>query len=450
MHSRGKTHLPLSSKNDLEKNMKVLKNSQKDNIVGLEIEVSQDTLEKAFDNAFKKVVKHAKIAGFRKGKVPRSLFEKEYGKEHIVKEGIPEAVNIAYLKAIQELNLQIIDYPKDVKIEEYKENHPLLFSCNVEVQPEVKLGKYKGLKATKEPESAAEEALRAELEKLRDQYAEFQTATRACQENDIIRLHIDASIDGEPLTLWTRQNAAIKLGNSNFGAEFDKELMGLAAEATKEFTITYTDDFATPEVQGKAVAFKTTLVEVREKNLPEMNDELAKKVSQGKQETVDALKESIRVRLNAKAKEDSEIKLKTDLIDQVVEDSQCIVPEVLVKQDIDQKISEYRENMKRSGFTLEQYIGMTGQNMEEFRAGLKADSEKQVKTELVLNALAKELNIKYTEEDLIEEYKKLLPEDKRENVLKYFKSINQAGFENMLRQRKTIDFLVENAKITEK
>ena len=170
--------------------MKVLKNKQDGFTVALEIEVSPETMEYAFDQTFKRISKTVKIPGYRNGKVTRSVFENHYGKSPIIQDGLSDAVNIAYSKAIDSLKLEIVDFPKNIKIGEYKENEPLTFTCEVDVRPEVKLGKYTGIKAKKEPETAGPEKLAEEMEKLRENFVDFAVTENPAKMDDIVSVHV--------------------------------------------------------------------------------------------------------------------------------------------------------------------------------------------------------------------------------------------------------------------
>lgn len=431
--------------------MKILKNTRKGNTVSLEIEVSTEAISQALDRAFKKIVKKAKLPGFRPGKIPRDIFEKNYGKDSLVQEGLSDAVNVSYSEAIQDLKLDVIDYPKNVKIGEFKENEPVSFTCEVDVEPEVKLGKYKGLKVEQLPETASEEQVNDYVKKLQESVSGFAEADRAAQSDDIVRLHINAQIDGAVYDTWSRKNMGVKLGLGNFGEDFDHAIEGLAKGKSKQFSVTYSDDFAQKEVSGKTVDFDVEIVEVREKTLPELNDDFAIKASQNKFKTFEALKADIVEKLNDEQKCHSENSLKSAIIEQAVNNAKMDIPDIMIERETEQEKSQYEQSLKKSGVTIKQYLGMAGQSEDSFNTQLKDVATKRVQSELVLTAISVEEKIEATDKDLKEEIQKLVPSAKTdEEIAKYLERVNNTGFRDLIINRKTMDFLLDNAKITKK
>jgi len=428
--------------------MKVLKNKRKGNTVSLEIETSTDIINDAFEQAFKKLVKQSKVPGFRKGKAPRTTFEKHYGKSVIVQEGLPNAVNQAYFKAVQELELDVVDYPKNVDIGEYKENEPLVFTCEVDVRPTVKVGKYKGLKVTQDPATVDAEKVNEQIKQLQENAAAYNEVDRPSQDEDIVRLNIKATLDGNVFDQWTRENMGVKIGLKNFGEDFDKEIIGLSKDEEKSFTVNYADDFSESQVAGKEVSFEIKLIETREKALPELNDEFAKKVS--KFETYDEFKKDLEDNLSKDIKEKSESKLKSDLIDLVIEDSKMDVPEGMINHEIENDLRYYEQTLSRSGGTLATYLQMMGQSEEEFKVQLREGALKRIQSELVIEEISKKETIEASDDDLKDEVRKMLPNLKDEKEIEeHLEKINNDGLKKMIIQRKTVDFIVSNAKIKE-
>ena len=273
---------------------KVIKNKKKGFTVSLEIEVSQETIERALEQTFKRVSKSARIPGFRKGKAPRNVFEKHYGKGVLLKDGISDAVNMGYAQAIQTLSLDVVDYPKNVEIGEYKENEPLIFKCDVDVKPDIKLGKYKGVKVSKDPDSVTDEQLNEQVKTLQDNAAEYEHSEEASSDGDMLTINISASVQGTHIDLWTKENMTLKIGLKNFGEDVDKEVIGLKPSETKSFEVTYPEDYAKEDVAGKLVSFSVTVVDVRKKQLPPLDDAFAEKVSNKKHSTFTDFKESLK------------------------------------------------------------------------------------------------------------------------------------------------------------
>lgn len=428
---------------------KVIKNKKKGFTVSLEIEVSQETIERALEQTFTRVSKSARIPGFRKGKAPRNVFEKHYGKGVLLKDGISDAVNMGYAQAIQTLSLDVVDYPKNVEIGEYKENEPLIFKCDVDVKPDVKLGKYKGVKVSKDPDSATDEQLNEQVKTLQDNAAEYEHSEEASSDGDMLTINISASEQGTPIDLWTKENMTLKIGLKNFGEDVDKELIGIKPSETKSFEVTYPEDYAKEDVAGKLVSFSVTVVDVRKKQLPPLDDAFAEKVSNKKHSTFTDFKESLKTELDARAKSASEEKLRVELLDKIAEDSKMDIPNGMIESEIDNDIRQYEQQIRQSGGNLQQYLNLIGQSDQQFREQLRPNAEKRVKSTLVLDAIIEKESIAVSDEEIKEEVKKLLPHaDTEEKINQEMSRLNLDGFKKMLRQRKAVTFIVENAKIS--
>jgi trigger factor len=430
---------------------KVLKNKKKGYTVSLEIEISPETINTALDATFKRLSKSAKVPGFRKGKVPRNIFEKHYGKGVLIQEGLSDAVNMSYGEAIRDLDLQVVDYPKNVEIGEYADNKPVKFTCEVDVKPDVKLGKYKGLKVSKDPSEATEEQINQNIEQLQENFADFKESEEKSETDDMVTLAIKATQDGTEIEQWTKDAMTIKLGLKNFGEDFDNEIEGLKLNDEKSFNITFPEDYAKTEVAGKEVAFEVKVTEVRKKALPELDDAFAEKVSNGQIKTYKELKEDMVKRLNEQAEKNSEEKFRGDLIDLAADDAKVEIPASMVESEIDNDVRQYEQQITRSGGNLEQYLGLIGQSPEQFREQLRENAEKRVRAELVLTAIVEKEKIQVSDDDIKAEIKTLLPSaDTDEKVEEEMKKINLEGFRQMLKQRKAVDVLIDNAKIAKK
>ncbi len=381
--------------------MKILKNEQRGNSVTLEIEASVASLNAALDSAFQKVVKSAKIPGFRKGKIPRSLFEKHYGEEPIIREAITDVVNNLYSRAVQELELEVIDYPRELKVAEYKALEPLVFSCEVDVLPTVSLGTYKGLGIQKATQTVNDDAVQKRISELQEQYGEFQVVDQPAKEKDIVTCDIKATINGEVYERWTRENTGLELGRANFGQDFDAQVLNQAKGTQLNFVIDYPEASSNPEVAGKTVHFEVEVKEVRAKVLPELNSEFVEKISKFK--TVEEFTQNLRQELQAQLDRESEDQFYNSLIDEVFKTVSVDIHPKLVEREIDRMISELEAELKRSGIPLDRYLMFTQKTKESLRNDYIEAAQRKVKTELVLDAIAKAENIQLQEEDLINE-----------------------------------------------
>ena len=431
--------------------MKVKNSKRKGDTISLEIETSAEAIKESLDISFKQLVKSAKVPGFRQGKVPRKIFENHYGKEVILKEGLTEAVNTAYTQAVEELELEVIDYPENIKIGEYKEEQPVSFTCEVKVRPEVKVGKYKGIKVTKEPDQVEDKVVDDHINQLRESAAEFEPTENAIQEGDIVRLNVEATCEGESVEAWTRQNMGLKVGIANFGEEFDKQVVGLKNTDKKEITVSYDAEFQKEDVAGKSVKFSVEVLEVRGKNLPELDDEFAKKVTQNQVDNYKTFKEELIEKLSTELKKKSEEALKSDLIKAIVENTKIEIPEVMVQNEIKYDVDQLTRTLQSSNTSIDKYLELTNQTQEQFQSTLKENATRRLQSELVLDTIAKDEKIEASEEDMKNEIKKLVPTAKTdEDVEKELSRVNQKGLKKMIKRTKTVDFLIENAKIESK
>jgi trigger factor len=427
--------------------MRVLSSKRKGHTVSLEIEESTDNIEDAFTKAFKRLVKSSKIPGFRQGKAPRHVFEKHYGKKSIVNEAILDIVNDAYRNAIDELSLKVIDYPKNMDISEYQENAPLSFKCDVDVVPEVKLGKYKSLKVKKESADVSSDLVEQEINMLLEKYAEYKEVDRPAQDDDILRCNIKATFDDTVYAPWTRNNTAVRIGVGAHGKDFDTQLVGAEKGKTAKFEVSYEADHKLTDVAGKTVSFEIDIEGISEKQLPELDDAFAAKISEFK--TATELREKIKTSMEEESVRKSEEKLKVDLLDIVVENIKVDVPEAMVTREIDNSIKHLESQVKQSGSSLENYLSMTGKSMDALRTDVGKDAEKRVKSDLALDAIAEKETITAETTDIEEEIGKWnMPEYKSVSDLEKDPRVDLENIKSIIRKRKTYDYLIDNAKIS--
>ncbi len=429
--------------------MKVIKSQRKENTVYLEIEIPHDTLEESFNSAFKKVVKKAKVSGFRPGKVPRNIFEKHYGKAPIIQEGISLAMNQCYLEAIKTEDLQVVDYPQNINTDEYKENEPVRFTCEVTVKPLVKLSKYKGLKLTQDKAESIEDRIEEKLQQLREQMASYETVTRAIVKEDIIRVNMKASTEGQSIESWTRDNMAVKVGSSQLGEGFDTEVVGMKTDDKKSISLAYEDSFSNKEVAGKTIDMEFKVMEVREKILPDLDDKFANKVSEC--QTIVALRDKIKDQINEQYQKESDEKLKSSLMELMIEKTKVELPEAMIKNEVKYDLQYYQDQLKKSGGTMESYLKIMGKSQEEFEEELKEGAKKRVMGELILDEIAKQEKIAVSQSEKREKVQELLPNLKTDaEIDAHMQKIDLNGFNAMLVKQKTMDFLIQNAKIEQK
>ena len=429
--------------------MKVLKSKRTKNTYNLEIEASIETIEIGLTKTFKQYVKTAKIPGFRKGKAPRSVFEKHYGKEILLKDGLTEAVNIAYLKALDELNLEVIDYPKNLKVSEYKENAPLSFTCDVDVRPEIKVSKYKGVKVEKESTEISEELINAQIKQIQNSATEYEVVDRKVEKEDLLKVTVKATIEGTEFSKWTKENVGVGVGSSIFSEKFDENLVGKEKDKELSFSVEYDKDYYLKDVAGKKVDFLATITEVKGKKVPELTDELVAKSSPFK--TVEELKTNIKTSLETQRNKEVDEKLRKDIIESITEKNPVDVPEAMINSEIEKDKLYYNNSLKQSGSNLDAYLKIIKQTEGEFTTQLKETAKARLSQEMILDSISKQEKIVASEEDINAEVKTLKPEaDTQEKIDQEKKKLNINGLKQMIIQRKTFEFLIDHAKITTK
>lgn len=429
----------------------VIENKRKGHVVSLKIKVMQDEIDASMDIAFKRLVKKAKVQGFRQGKVPRNIFEKQYGKGVIIQEAIPDLVNDAYSQAISSLDLKVVDQPKDVDVPEYKDDGDFTFSCKVDVEPEVKLGKYKGLKVIRKSTEVDQEAVDTQLRQIQESYADFQETDGAAEEESVVLTNVKASVDGAAIEDWTRDNVGVRIGAGYFGPDVDKEIVGLSKGDKKSFSATYADDYPTKEAAGKTVEFDIEVAEVRAKKFPELNDAFAEKASQGQHKTMDDLTNNLKEELSGRLKQESEQDLNGQLMDLVVDNMKVEVPNGMVEREIDFALQQMMNQLRQSNLDMNQYLQAIGKKPEDLREDYREGAEKRVKSELALDAIAIKEKMDVNDEDLEAEIQKWnMPEFKSlEEVKAKGQGFDLENLRRMVKRQKTVAFILENAKIKE-
>ncbi|MCP4050730.1 MAG: trigger factor [bacterium] len=429
--------------------MKILKSKRKANTYSLEIEESHDVMNDAVMEAFKKLSKSAKIPGFRKGKVTLKIFESHYGKDILIQEALMDIVNNAYIEAIKELDIPVIDQPKNFDLKEYKEDSPICFSCEVDVKPEVKLGKYKGIKADRPSDVINDTKVENAVNQVLEQRSSYELIDRECQKDDIARCSIEAKIDDTVYEQWTGNNIGLKIGANSFGDEVDIQITGMKKDEIKSFSIKYPADFHNKEVADKEVNFKVTVEELREKKLPELTDELVASLSKFK--TIDEFKADIRTNLETEATKQSDEQMKSSILEKISANASVDIQQVLIDREIDFNIRQLENSLTQSNFTLDKYLEIIKKDKNQLRDEYTEPAVKRLKIDLILEAVSKKENLQVTDDQIDEEIKKLdLPDiNTDEQIASYKQSSDLENLRFSLTQQKTLNFLVENSKINQ-
>lgn len=411
----------------------------------LTITVPAERFETALDQAFKKVVKDVNIPGFRKGKVPRPIFEQRFGVESLYQDAIDIVLPSAYSEAVEQTDIFPVDQPS-IDIDEIERGKDLVFVCEVTVKPEVKLGDYKGLEVDVEEEEVTEEHVTYELEALQESHAELVVKEEGTvEEGDTAVIDFEGFIGDEPFEGGKGENHPLEIGSGQFIPGFEEELIGKETGET-EVNVTFPEDYHAKELAGKEATFKVTIHEIKEKELPALDDEFAKDVDE-EVESLEALKEKKREELLNERKQAAENKKREQLIEQVTENAEIDIPEAMVQTELDQMLNEFEQRLQMQGMNLETYFQFSGQTEEQLKEQMSTDAQLRVKTNLVLEAVLEAENIEVEEADIEAELENMasmynLEKDQIIGML--------GGNTNLLKEdlkiKKAIDFIVDESK----
>ncbi len=351
----------------------------------LTFEVSAEEFDKALDQAFKKVVKDVQLPGFRKGRIPRGLFEKRFGVESLYQDAVDIVLPEAYTKAIDEADIFPIDQPS-VDIEQIEKGKTLIFKAEVEVKPEVTLGDYKGLEVEEESVEVTDEDVEKELESLREQHAELIVKEDGeVKEGDTVVIDFEGFTDGEAFEGGKGENHNLEIGSGQFIPGFEEQLVGKKSGEETEVEVTFPEEYHSEELAGKEATFKVTIHEIKTKELPELDDEFAKDVDD-EVETLEALKAKKKEQLTEQKKQAADTAKREKLIEQASEKVEVEIPEVMVENELDQMLSEFEQRLQMQGMTLEMYSQFSGQDEDALKEQMKEDAAKRVKTSLTLRS----------------------------------------------------------------
>ncbi|WP_349408059.1 trigger factor [Pseudalkalibacillus sp. SCS-8] len=414
----------------------------------LTIDVDAERVDEALDQAFKKVVKKVNVPGFRKGKVPRSMFEKRFGVEALYQDALDILLPTAYSQAVEETGIEPVDQP-DVDIEQMEKGKNLIFKATVTVKPEVKLGDYKGLEVEKQDTEVTDEDVQNELTEMQKKHAELTVKEEGKVENgDTVVIDFAGYVDGEAFEGGTAENYSLEIGSGSFIPGFEEQLEGEEAGAEKDVVVTFPEEYHAEELAGKEATFKVKIHEIKQLELPELDDEFAKDANE-EVETLDELKAKIRERLETEKKTQAENDMKDQLVQKATENAEIDVPEAMVTSELDRMMKEFDQRLQMQGMNLDMYYQFSGTSEDQLKEQMKEDAEKRVRTNLTLEAIAETENIEVSEEEVEEEITKMaemyqMETDKMKQMLAM-----QGGpdlLKGDLKVRKAIDFLVENSK----
>lgn len=425
--------------------MKIEMTNKETNVVVLKVEVPQEQVEQAIAKAYVNTRKDYSLPGFRKGKVPRNILEKRFGIEIFYEEAANILVQDTYPKVIEEQKLDPVDHP-DITVDQLDSEQPFVYTATVTVRPELKLGKYKGLKIAKEEKSVSDEDVEAEITALQNSKARLIAldADGVAAQNDQVIIDFIGRLDGVEFEGGTGTNYPLALGSGSFVPGFEEQLIGAKQGETVLVKLTMPQEYHSEELAGKDVEFEVSIKEIKRKALPALDDDFAKEV--GDYETLAALKDFIKERLEDRARQEADDKLRNDVLEAVREQAEVDIPEVMIENETDAMLRQMENRFAQQGLKFEDFLSYSGKTLDDIKAEMRPGAEKNVKTELLLDTVSKVENISVEEAELAKEIAQLAEAYGQEE-----KAVRSAlekngqleAIEQVVRHRKTLDFLTD-------
>ena len=417
------------------------------NLVKIEVKVEAEKFDAALKKAYNKNKAHFNVQGFRKGKVPMAMVKKFYGIEVLYDDAVNFSIDETYGKALAENDIKPVDYPK-IDIVQIGEGKDLIYTAEVTVYPEVKLGDYKGLEVKKNTYDVTEEEVQKQLESIQEKNARVEIkAEGTVEKGDIAVIDFKGFIDGEAFEGGEGTDYSLEIGSGSFIDTFEDQLVGLKAGENKEVKVTFPEGYGKEELNGKPATFEVTVKEIKVKELPALDDEFAKEVSEF--DTLAELKEDIKKKAEEHNAQKADREFENDVISAAVESATIDLPEVMVEKEIDAMIGDLENRLRYQGLTLDQYMEFTGSSIEKMRDYMKENADKKVRADLVLDAIAKAENIEATEEEIKEkalELAKMYSATEHEKMADMLVNTQGTMLSRDIVVAKTVKLLTDNVK----
>lgn len=418
------------------------------NMAKLTIEVSAEELEKALESAYQKNKNKISVPGFRKGKVPRKMIEQMYGAAIFYEDAANELIPGAYEKALEECEEEIASSPK-IDVTQIEKGKPFIFTAEVALKPEVKLGKYKGVKVDKIDVEVTDADVDAEINKEREKNARNITVEdRAVKDGDITTLDFEGFVDGVAFDGGKGENYPLTIGSGAFIPGFEEQLVGAEIGKEVEVKVTFPEDYQAENLKGKDAVFKCTVKEIKEKQLPELDDEFAGEVSEF--DTLAEYKEDVKKTLTEKKQKDAKNAKENAAVDAAVAVCEMEIPEAMLETQQKQMLDEFAQRISMQGLTMEQYFQFTGSSYQQMFEQVKPQAEERIKARLVLEAIAKAENLEATEEEYEKELQNMadIYQMELDKVKELLGDREKKNIMQDLAVRKAAEFVADNAKET--
>ncbi len=426
-------------------NCKVEK-TKNENEVKLEITVEAEKFDEAIKKVYFKSAKYFNIPGFRKGKAPMNIVEKYYGKEIFYEDAFNEIAGEALDEAVEENKLEAVSRP-DIEVKQIEKGKELIFTAVIQTKPEAELGKYKGIEIKKVEYNVTDEDINHELEHMQEHNSRLVTIeNRPVEKGDIATIDFEGFVDGKAFEGGKAEGHDLEIGSNTFIPGFEDQVIGMKIDEEKDINVKFPDEYFSKDLAGKDATFKVKVHEIKKKELPKLDDEFAKDVSEF--DTLKELKEDIKNKKQKQNEEKAKYETQDAVIDALCENIKVNIPSGMIEMEIDNMIKDIEQRLSYQGLKLEQYLQMMGKTNEDMRKEYEPQAIKAIKSRLALEAVIKAEKIEATDKELKEKMKEMAKSYGKENDEEFLKN---ESVNNYIKQgielEKAIDFLVENAKI---
>ncbi|MBN7275193.1 trigger factor [Ligilactobacillus pobuzihii] len=413
----------------------------------LTFEIQPDKIKEGLDTAFNRVKKSLNVPGFRKGKVPRQIFNKMFGEESLYQDALNAILPEEYSKAVQESEIKPVDQP-EVNVESMDKDSAWVLSAKVTVEPEVELGQYKDLEVTPHPTRVLKADVEKALEDKRQQQAELVLKEdEPAAKGDTVVIDYEGSVDGVPFDGGKADNQSLELGSNQFIPGFEDQLIGHKSGEDVSVKVTFPEDYQAADLAGKEAVFATKIHEVKEKELPELDDEFAKDVDEDV-DTLEELKAKIKEDLKSKKVSEAKSAIEDEAIGYAVDNAKIgEIPDAMIEEDIHRQMDQFMSGMQQQGISADMYYQLTGSSEEDLHKRFEEGAEKRVKTNLVLEAIVKSEDVKASDEEISSEIKDLAGQyGLDENAVR--SALSDDMLQHDIAIRKVVDEIADSAKQT--
>lgn len=374
------------------------------NMAKLTIEVPAEELEKAIEGAYQKNKKSIVLPGFRKGKAPRKMVERMYGKGVFLEDAANDLIPQAYSKALEECDLEIVSYP-DIDVTQIEAGKPFIFTAEVALKPDIVLGEYKGVEVAKPDDEVKDDEIQAELFRQQEQNSRLVAVEdRAAENGDIVTIDYEGFVDGVSFAGGKATDYPLTLGSGAFIPGFEEQLVGVRAEEDVELHVTFPDNYGNAELEGKDAVFKCTVHKVEHKELPELDDEFAQDVSEF--DTLEEYKADIRKNLAEEKEAEGKRKKGNEALKKIVENSQIDIPDAMLETQKNQQMDDFNRRLQMQGMLMDQYLRMAQMTMQQLEEQMKERAQESIQNRLVLEKIVEVENIQPTQEQVDDEIKR--------------------------------------------